>query len=144
MSLYNLLFGENEHSSVLLAVLGFDESDIPRYRDCYLEGEYIVIHTRTGGGNRCFYDCEERCRRNYPEYFDSEDHTPSGPWNEDMRAHPSFVYDEDDDFDCTYADWYFSFPPEYADDLRAIRDKEKFTKPSDKWKQLLGSMTKAA
>ena len=52
MSLYNMLFGVNSAAPVLLATLGLTESDVPRFRDCHLNGEQIVIYTRTGGGNR--------------------------------------------------------------------------------------------
>ena len=39
MSLYNMLFGVNRAAPVLLATLGLTESDVPRFRDCRLNGE---------------------------------------------------------------------------------------------------------
>jgi hypothetical protein len=50
--MYNMLFGSNKAAPVLLAVLGITADRVPRYRDCFIDGENIVIHTRTGGGNR--------------------------------------------------------------------------------------------
>lgn len=49
MSFYNMLFGVNSAAPVLLATLGLTLNDVPRFRDCYIDGEHIVIHTRTGG-----------------------------------------------------------------------------------------------
>ena len=50
MSLYNMLFGVDERAPALLACLGLTFSDIPRFRDCYLRDNCIVVYTRTGGG----------------------------------------------------------------------------------------------
>jgi hypothetical protein len=54
MSLYNMLFGMNRAAPALLAALGLDSEAVGRFRDAYIDGEHIVIHTRNGGGNR---DC---------------------------------------------------------------------------------------
>ena len=59
------------------------------------------------------YEHEERARANYPEYFTGKD-DPSGPWNADLRKLPGFIYDEDDDFDSTYATFYFAVPERFA------------------------------
>lgn len=141
MSLYNALFGVNSNAPLLLVTLGFKSTgEIPRFRDCYLDGDHIVIHTRTGGGNREYYESEESCRENYPEYFEGDD-KPSGPWNEDLRKNPNFVRDVDDDFDSTYADFYFRFPDEYAADLKVLSEGDTYAKPSEKWKALFGSLS---
>lgn len=142
MSLYNLLFGTNAAAPLLLAALGLTENDIPRFRDCYVDGEYIVIHTRTGGGNRDYYESAESCRNCYPEYFNDGPDEPAGPWNSDLAAHPCYVRDEDDDFDSTYADFYFKFPEEYAEDLNALSAVVKEYKPSEKWQALFDAMRK--
>lgn len=139
MSLYNMLFGVNDMAQVLLKCLNFNASDIPRFRDCYLEKDRIVIHTRTGGGNRDCYDSLESCKENYPEYFDGTD-DPKGPWNSDLQKHPLYLSDEDDDFDSTYANFYFKFPEEFKSDLEAISEKREDLKPSDKWTILLEGM----
>lgn len=112
MSLYNLLFGVNAAAPVLLAMLGIDAHSVPRFRDCYLSDGKIAIHTRTGGGNRDYYEHLDRCRQNFPERFDGKD-DPSGPWNSDLRKLPGFEYDEDDDFDSTYATFYYAVPEKF-------------------------------
>lgn len=147
MSLYNALFGENPMAEVLLSALGLTRDGVPRYRDVYLgaspEGEpRIVIHTRTGGGNREFYECEESCRANYPEYFKDTDEPPTGPWNADLRKLPTFVRDEDDDFDCTYADFYFKVPPAFAPLIATLQEigAGKIEKPSERWEKLFADM----
>ena len=56
MSLYNALFGTNPFANALLMALGITASDVPRFRDCYLDDDgKIVIFTRTGGGNRILH-----------------------------------------------------------------------------------------
>ena len=59
MSLYNMLFGVNPAAPILLAMLDTTQDKIPRFRDIYIKDEYIVIHTRTGGGNREYYESRE-------------------------------------------------------------------------------------
>lgn len=117
MSLYNLLHGENGMSTALLTLLDLTRDQIPRYRDCYWSGDCIVIYTRTGGGNRDYYDVKN-------------DDNPEGPWNEDLRKHPCYLRDEDDDFDSTYAYFYFKAPEQYkefTDSLAAAKTPgEKF------------------
>lgn len=51
MSLYNVLFGENEEATVLLGMIGATREDFGRYRDVYLntEGNKIIVLTRVGG-----------------------------------------------------------------------------------------------
>lgn len=103
MSLYNLMFGKNAWSDVILAVLDLRETDIERFRDSSVDfdNRQIVIMTRTGGGNR-------------EEYA-----------NEKLTSHPCYLYDEDDDFDCTYAYYYFKLPDDLADDIIKLGDIEK-------------------
>lgn len=134
--LYNMLFGQHSNSEQLLALLGITASDVPRYRSCYWDGEHIVIHTRTGGGNRDYYESEQSCRESYPEYF-TGDEPPSGPWNEDLRAIPGFVRDQDDDFDCTYADFFYTPPAEALATLKALPADMT---PADQWKALFAAM----
>lgn len=86
MSLYNMLFGKNPDTKEILALLGLEESQIERFRDCFVENDKILIFTRTGGGNREYYP------------------------NEALVNHPNYLYDEDDEFDPTYAYYYFSLP----------------------------------
>jgi hypothetical protein len=142
MSLYNNLFGLNHRAPTLLACLGLHYSDIPRFRDCYLRDNAIVIYTRTGGENRLYYENLKSCRANYPEYFTEGKEHPSGPWNDDIRRHPQYVSDIDCDFDSTYAYFFFSFPDAYRDDLHAISAHEPDHTPSLKWKALTDDLSK--
>ena len=88
MTMYNMLFGKNPDTKTILSALSLAESDIKRFRDCWIneKKKQIVIVTRTGGGNR----------EKYP--------------NKILVNHPMYLYDEDDDFDATYAYYYFSIP----------------------------------
>lgn len=144
MSLYNMLFGVNPAGGVILATLGLSSADVPRFRDCYVSkigNEYrIVIHTRTGGGNRDYYENRGTCEESYPEYFGEGKEEPSGPWNDDLRASPHYDRDMDDDFDSTYADFYFRLPAEYEAELKALADRQEFIAPSEKWQMLLDSL----
>lgn len=110
MGMYNMVNGVNEMAPVLLAMLKLHPAAAPRFRDCWWNGEHIVVYTRTGGGNRAYYESEVSCRMHYPSHFDGSRPFPHGPWNEDLRQLPTFVRDEDDDFDSTYALFYFTVP----------------------------------
>jgi hypothetical protein len=123
MSLYNMLFGVNKAAPVLLKILGIDYSKVPRFRDCFLSDGMIVLHTRTGGGNREYYD-------------EPNSENTEGPWNTTMYENVNFIRDEDDDFDSTYANFYFNFPEEYKADLEALSKGIEDYKPSEKWKKL--------
>lgn len=117
MSLYNMLFGENTNqSSFLLALLDVEPSDFGRYRDVYVTESHIVVHTRCGGGNR-----EE-----YEDVFD------------EMSTHYLYDYDEDCDFDYTYADIYFKHPAEYSELLKEMAANT--VTPSEKWKVLFEAL----
>ena len=70
----------------ILNLLGLKEGDISRYRGCDVIGDEIVIYARTGGDNRNYYS------------------------NEKLTQNPYYLYDEDDDYDETYANYYFSVP----------------------------------
>lgn len=142
MSLYNLLHGRNPLAPLYLAMLGLGVGSVPRFRDVYLwkqrDGNHgIAVHTRTGGGNRDFYEHEERCRDNYPEYFDGSDTEPTGPWNADLRRSPLFVYDEDDDFDSTYATFYYRVPAGLQEQVNELADLGGQTDvPAEAWQRL--------
>ena len=139
MSLYNLIHGTNPIAPILLHALG--NPDVPRFRDIYVDDDKIALYTRTGGGNRDYYECEERCRANYPEYFEG-DEPPDGPWNADLRALTGYLYDEDDDFDSTYATFYFEIPAAFADMIRVLREigAGREEKPADAWQRVLSDL----
>ena len=105
MSMYNMMFGNNPLAGVTLEALQLSPNDIPRFRDAYFDAEenQLVIYTRTGGGNRDYYGD--------PDGYDNEDY--EGPFNSDLERHPEYVRDEDDDFDSTYAYFYFNVPESF-------------------------------
>jgi hypothetical protein len=121
MSLYNALFGRNPMSHVLLATLGLDEGSVGRFRDCHLSrGEdgktRIVVFTRNGGGNR----------EDYQGVTD------------ELQAHPNYLRDYDDDFDCTYASYEFSVPEKYAAEIEELmEDNGPEAPPMERFKNLL-------
>lgn len=110
MSFYNVMFGKNNMSDSILATLGLTRGDFGRFRECFVADGKIVVYTRNGGGNREYYQ----------DVFD------------ELGTHPCYLYDEDNDFDCTYATIYFKFPKEYAKELKKLESGEKFD-PSERW-----------
>jgi hypothetical protein len=125
MSLYNMLFGRNPIAPLYLAFLGLSQSDVGRFRDCFVqqtdEGELrIVIYTRNGGGNR-------------EEYEDV---------TEALRAHPQFVTDFDDEFDCTYASYVFKVPPEFDEAVKTLVTTlpDQAVDPGARFQKLIGDL----
>jgi hypothetical protein len=118
MSLYNMIFGVNPNSDQLLGLLGKSRDDFGRYRDVYVEDNYIVVHTRNGGGNR----------ESYEDVF------------EEMSTHPWYSHDEDDDFDCTYANIYFLIPEDKLKTYVALLEQGR--NPSESWKELFDTLKK--
>jgi len=97
-----MLFGKNVNTEIVLAIIGLKESDVERFRDCGMDEDGILVYTRTGGGNREYYP------------------------NEKLTTNPYYRYDEDDDFDCTYASYYFNFPAEINQDcINLLNVQEK-------------------
>lgn len=123
--LYNLLHGTDVLVPLLLPALGYrSPGEVPRFRDCYLDGDEIIILTRTGGGNRAYYENLASCRTCYPQYFTEDvDDPPHGPWNDDLRKNQYYIRDEDDSFDSTYALFHFRFPEELKAVLTEISEK---------------------
>ena len=133
MSLYNAVHGHNPLAGIVLAALGLTPNDVPRLRDAWFDAENdrLVVYTRTGGGNRDYYDTKAG---NLEEGGEGE-----GPFNEDLRDVAGFLSDEDDDFDSTYASFYYSIPDrarEVFDTLKEVgagRDPP----PKERWEALL-------
>jgi hypothetical protein len=133
-----------------LAALKINEGDIPRFRDAYFtwsdETEttpIIVVHTRTGGGNRDYYESEERCRKCYPEYFAPDTDAPTGPWNADLRALPGYLGDNDCSHDPTYADFRFRVPQESAPDvIKFLRERGKPETAEQKFNRVMEQLNK--
>lgn len=112
MSLYRMLNGINTATFLFLPMLGEKHpDDYPRFRNCFvnIKERKIEVYTRVGGGNRGM-----------------------GFGEEELRKHPNYLYDEDDDFDSTYATYYFSIPKEWKSDFDLILKKE-LNKVSEKY-----------
>lgn len=113
MSLYGLLFGENTGAEALLSEIGLDRGSFPRYRDCYLNPKNpseIVVLTRTGGNNR-YCEIDEQPQHEYPFddcIADHADHDCTLACHWDLMNHPSYIKDEDVEWDDTYAEFYFT------------------------------------
>lgn len=117
MSLYNAIMGENPLATVLLATLGLRRGDVPRYRDVVLsdDGKRIGVYTRMGGGNRDWHKDTERNKEEGPGCGCAGCMANFG-----LAKHPRYLSDEDDDFDCTYATYWFSTPDEVAEDVAVL------------------------
>jgi hypothetical protein len=115
MSMYEAAVADGnqgERGAVLLGMLGGPV--VARFRDAWVEksedGPVIAVYTRQGGGNReCYCDSE-------PERA----HVPGQCYaacNEALAAHPLYLRDADDDFDRTYATFYFRAPEQWREVL---------------------------
>ena len=102
MSFYNMLFGRNSQTDLLLAVVGLRPVDVERLRDCRASegGAVIEVYTRTGGGNR----------DGYP--------------NLAMRKRPEWTGSVDDDYDSTYCTDTLAVPEQFRADV-AVVDVER-------------------
>lgn len=119
MSLYNMLHGVNPFASFLLTLIGVDPDMIPRFRDCYVNDEgLIVIHTRTGGGNREHYE----------------------DGNEYLQEIEGYVRDEDDSFDCTYANFYYKPDELFKPVVDGIKEMSAAETPAEKWQKLFADL----
>jgi len=118
MSMYNLVFGENDMADMILATLGLTKHDVGRFRDCFVSDGKIAVYTRNGGGNRQY-------------------HMP------DFSNHPQYAFDCDDDFDDTYATIYFNFPDESAELLKKLDSGERFD-PDQRWLDAIATLKKSA
>jgi len=133
MSLYNMLFGRNPNSAFLRAVLNMTEGDFGRFRDVWVtegtetDGPRILVYTRLGGGNReCYCD-------------DGAEHSCYQSTIAELQAHPLYVTDFDDDFDCTYASFEFKVPEHMKAVVRTFMD-ESITNPKERWEKLLDGL----
>jgi len=99
MSFYGMFFGKDKHADELYKMLNLDNYSVGRYRDTFWGKDEdsskvaIILRTRNGGGNR----------EGYQDCFD------------DLKTHPNYLKDEDCNWDCTYADIYFSVPKEHKE-----------------------------
>jgi hypothetical protein len=112
MGLYNMIAGESPIADMLLESIGLKRESFYRYRDCYVNDGKIAVYTRGGGGNReCYCD----------DYIEDDDVTVEFEGEQHLeecvvlmqnqnRKHVLYLSDHDDDFDCTYATFYFKLP----------------------------------
>ena len=129
MSLYAIVHGEQDGAEALLhLVQAAHPINVGRYRDAWVERDgdapVIRIHTRNGGGNR----------EDYADAITS------------MQAHPWYDRDEDDDFDSTYADFYFRPDPAQLDPATAARLVEMAGDPvdmGDRWQAAIEAIRSA-
>jgi hypothetical protein len=135
MSLYNVINGVNPATFFILPMLGEKHPDkYPRFRDCFVgelsnsdendqfgiplkkrdSSKTISVYTRVGGGNRDDYENEIS----------------------ELRSHPNYIRDYDDDFDSTFATFLFSVPKEFETDYDLILSGE-LKKISEQYKSRL-------
>lgn len=139
MSMYHLVFGgeaAKERGEILLAILGFDNfGAVGRYRDAWVErgadGEPIIaIYTRNGAGNR------ECWREDEPGSCDG---TCTGCIAEEvLPRHPHYLRDQDDEFDGTYATFYFSVPEQWVEPLAEVAGDPVDT--SKRWQDAIAAI----
>jgi hypothetical protein len=133
MSMYNMVFGTQPTALAVISMICSASpskpsmaSDLfPRLRDGWVEkdGNQILfrVMTRLGGGNR-------------PDYAKAI---------ATIQAHPWYVRDEDQEFDSTYADFYFR--PDLSDlnpDVaRAIREAAvEHVDMTERWNQAFDAL----
>lgn len=115
MSLYNAIFGGQDSAAVVVKILEETHTEpvkgFVRSRAGMVEAEdgkpVLRLHTRSGGGNRECY-CDD-----YGEGEDGHDDACIALGNDWLTEHPWHSHNEDDDFDMTYADFYFKVPADY-------------------------------
>lgn len=134
MSLYNLLHGVNPLSPLFLAMLGLEVDQVPRFRDIYLMeagGELLIaVYTRMGGGNRghWFYSSDEE---EGPECS-----CPGCTAKRVLEGHPLHAYNQDDDFDCTYATYFFKVPECFQEPVRELSElSDQKSTPAESWER---------
>lgn len=105
MSLYNLLFKENEEATALLGMIGCTREMFQRYRDVNLstDGKTITVTTRLGGPNRL----------GYRQVF------------KNVMRNENYIKDWDDDFDNTYCYISFRVPEKYKSTCKTMAPKEE-------------------
>lgn len=109
----------NPEKDKCIRAVGLDPDKIPRLRGAGIQKmdedstpDYcIVIHTRTGGGNRELYEADEDIL---------------GDSNPYMRTSPYYLMDRDDEFDSTYADFFYRIPEDFdwGESYSPEREKE--------------------
>ncbi len=104
-NLYNLVHGVNPATFWILPMLGKHPDEYPRFRDCFIKDNCILVLLRVGGPNR-----------------------NEGYGQEELEEDPHFIKTYDADFDCTYGYYEFSVPDEWKSDFEAIKNGKKPSK----------------
>lgn len=130
MSLYNMVHGNNPGAPLVLNLLGKPQGYFGRLRDAWIEGQEdgtcrFAIYTRNGGGNREHYDDEKEAGP------DCECTGCIATYR--LPADPAYLSDRDDDFDCTYATFYFKVPEDAEAKVKAMA-KEAGVDLPEGWK----------
>lgn len=113
MSMYNMVKGMNLATFYVLPVLGKHPEKYPRFRDCFVRQNRIVVLTRTGGNNR--FEFEEE--------------------NKELEKMAGFVKTHDDKFDNTFAYFEYEIPKQWVKDVELVL-QGKFRETSDAYKEL--------
>lgn len=79
-------------SRKMLKSLCLKEDRIPRFRGIWIENGMVLIHTRSGWWNRWWLHRENRY----------------------MQTRKYYLYDNDDKWDCTYANFFYKCPSKIA------------------------------
>ncbi len=133
MTMYGLMFGQNPASDAILATLGLRQEDVGRFRDCFVCKGEIAVYTRNGGGNR-------ECSGGQSDVDRDGDCVCVGCQMQNViPKHSNYLRDEDDSFDSTYATIYYSFPTEFAEELKQLDNGEAF-EPSKRWLDAIASV----
>lgn len=144
--MYNMIFGTNPYGAPVMACLGLRPADVGRFRDVFVEKDFVAVYTRNGGNNR----------HHYGEYvpgsfeMDEIEGLEGRPTDCDCTGCTMMVkvpklkfydHDTDDEFDNTYATIYFKHPPKFAKDLAKIANHEPFD-PDQRWHDAIEALGK--
>ena len=132
MSMYNLIFGQNKHSDLILALLHLKKESVGRFRDAFITNGEIAVYTRNGGGNREHWDYT------YDNNEGADCPCPGCIITHHLPKHPNYLRDEDDDFDSTYATIYFSIPTEIRELANSL-ESGNFN-PDDRWAEKITTL----
>lgn len=139
MSLYNLLFGKNRYSDILMGILELNTKyKIGRFRDIYLNkyGTKIILYTRNGGGNRDHYNCDD-----YESKGNHDCDCTGCIMTYQIPSHPNYLDDYDDEMDCTYAYIKYSIPEKYSDLCFEMLDGKEPESIKDKFEKIFNFHT---
>lgn len=125
MSMYNMINGVNPSTFLIFPTLEMGHPDnFPRFRDCFLDEEYIVVYCRMGGDNgNCWEDGKENCEC-------------LGCRAMQLEKRKDFVSRKNDEFDNTYCEFTFRIPEKFKNDIELIR-QGKLRETSNECKELI-------